>query len=169
MLFIIKRDGRRVAFNKEKIENAVLMAFAAEDGDISGYAQEKANNIAAYIELELERGDHIYTVEEIQDLVERGLMSSKRKDVARAYITYRDARTRERNKNSDLIKNIGQKIEASNVQNQNANVDEHSFGGRRGEATNELMKQYALDYCMCKKSRENHLNNEIYIHKLNCA
>jgi len=166
MLFIIKRDGRRVAFNKEKIENAVLMAFAAEDGDISEYAQEKANNIAAYIELELERGDHIYTVEEIQDLVERGLMSSKRKDVARAYITYRDARTRERNKNSNLIKNIGQKIEASNVQNQNANVDEHSFGGRRGEATNELMKQYALDYCMCKKSRENHLNNEIYIHDL---
>ena len=166
MLFIIKRDGRNVVFDRSKIEDAVLKAFAAVDGDVSEYAQEKANNIATYIEHELDQGDHIYSVEEIQDLVERGLMSSKRKDVARAYITYRDGRTRERNRNSDLIKNIGQKIEASNVQNQNANVDEHSFGGRRGEATNELMKQYALDFCMCKKSRENHLNNEIYIHDL---
>ncbi len=166
MLYIIKRDGRTVIFDRSKIEDAVLKAFAAVDGDISNYAQEKANNISTYIEYELTNSDHVYSVEEIQDLVEKGLMSSKRKDVARAYITYRDGRTRERNKNSNLSKIIGQKIEASNVQNSNANMDEHSFGGRRGEATNELMKQYALDYCMSKKSRERHLANEIYIHDL---
>ena len=74
MLFIIKRDGRNVVFDRSKIEDAVLKAFAAVDGDVSEYAQEKANNIATYIEHELDQGDHIYSVEEVQDLVERGLI-----------------------------------------------------------------------------------------------
>jgi len=62
---------------------------------------------------------------------------------------------------------IREKVEASNVQNQNANVDEHSFGGRTGEATDTMMKKYALDYCVSKMARDNHLNNIIYIHDLN--
>ena len=48
-------------------------------------------------------------------------------------------------------------------------MDEKSFGGRKGEAANALLKDYALNYCMSAMSRNNHLNNEIYIHKLNCA
>jgi len=52
------------------------------------------------------------------------------------------------------------------VQNQNANIDEYSFGGRRGEAASELTKQYALDNCMSEMAKNNHLNNEIYIHDL---
>ena len=60
-----------------------------------------------------------------------------------------------------------EKIEGRNVQNSNANVDENSFGGRMGEATNELLKKYALDNCMSSMARNNHLNNEIYIHDLN--
>ena len=55
---------------------------------------------------------------------------------------------------------------ASDVKNQNANVDEHSFGGRRGEAANALMKDYALNYCMSDMARKNHLNNIIYTHDL---
>ena len=58
------------------------------------------------------------------------------------------------------------KLQASAVENQNANVDERSFGGRRGEAANILMKQYALDYIISPMARNNHLNNEIYIHDL---
>ena len=167
---IKKRDGRIIKFNQNKIIDAVLAAFKEVDNDLSDYAYVKAGNIADYIqELALEReksGQDYLNVEEIQDLVENGLMSTKRKDVARAYITYRNNRTAERNRKSKLIKNISEKLNASNVQNQNANVDEHSFGGRMGEANEALTKQYALDYCVSEMARNRHLNNEIYIHDL---
>ena len=94
-------------------------------------------------------------------------MSLKRKEYAKAYILYRDKRTVERNRKSTLIKQIGEKLSASNVQNQNANVDECSFGGRMGEANDVMTRQYALDYIISPMSKANHLNNEIYIHDLN--
>ena len=56
-------------------------------------------------------------------------------------------------------------MSARNVQNQNANVDEASFGGRIGEAARVVTKNDALKYRMSKKSRKNHENNEIYIHR----
>ena len=164
MKYVIKRDGRRKPFDKSKIENAILKAFTDVDNEITDYAKEKAHNIADYI-ANLET-DHDMGIEEIQDLVEKGLMSCKRKDVAKAYILYREERNRARNMRSSLMGIVKEKLDASNVVNQNANVDEYSFGGRRGEATNEVMKQYALDYCMSEMSRNNHLNNEIYIHDL---
>ena len=161
---VIKRDGRIVMFDSSKIENAVLKAFAAKDKELTDYAILKAKNIADYIEFETDKD--ILTVEEIQDMVENGLMSTKRKDVAKAYVLKREERSRERNKNATLTKIIKTKLEAKNIENQNANVDELSFGGRKGEAINAYMKQYALDYCMSELSRKNHLNNEIYIHDL---
>ena len=163
MQYIKKRDGRVVEFNKNKIVNAILKAFQQVDGDISNYALDKANNIANFIENETEQ---ILTVEEIQDLVENGLMSTKRKDVARAYIKYRQERSREREWNTKMMDRVAVKLAASDVQNQNANVDEYSFGGRRGEADSVIFKQYALDNLISKMARNNHLNNEIYIHDL---
>ena len=161
-----KRDGRIVPFNEEKIVNAILKAFKQVDGNISEYAVNKATNIASYIHGYYEDVEEIPEIEEIQDLVEKGLMATKRKDVAKAYMLYREERNKIRIKNSQLIQNIAEKLEASNIQNQNANVDEGSFGGRMGEAKNELMKDYALNYIVSKMARENHLNNEIYIHDL---
>ena len=166
MIYIIKRDGRKKKFDKFKIVDAVLAAFKSVDGTITEYAEIKAGNIADYIQDYAENSDHELTIEEIQDLVEKGLSSTKRKDVAKEYILYRNERTRERNKNSALVRNIGEKLKASNVENQNANVDELSFGGRRGEAAGVLMKQYALDYCMSEMARNNHLDNIIYTHDL---
>ena len=161
-----KRDGRIVDFDPKKIERAILAAFIDVDGETSDYAKEKAANIASYIEGYYLDVDEIPEIEDIQDLVEKGLMATKRKDVAKNYILYREERTKIRNKNSQLMKNIKEKVEASDVQNQNANVDEYSFGGRMGEARNELMKDYALNYIVSPMARENHLNNEIYIHDL---
>lgn len=166
MIYIIKRDGRKKKFDKFKIVDAVLAAFKSVDGTVTEYAEIKAGNIADYIQDYAENSDHELTIEEIQDLVEKGLSSTKRKDVAKEYILYRNERTRERNKNSILVRNVGEKLKASNVENQNANVDELSFGGRRGEAANVLMKQYALDYCMSEMARNNHLDNVIYTHDL---
>ena len=120
---IIKRDGRQTKFNPTKIENAVLRAFIAVDGESTEYALEKAKNIAEYIQSEMQKNNCSFTVEEIQDLVEKGLMSTKRKDVARAYITYRNERTLERERNSALIQAVTEKVSGSNIQNQNANVD----------------------------------------------
>jgi ribonucleoside-triphosphate reductase len=99
-------------------------------------------------------------------MVEELLMDTDRKDVARAYILYRNKRNLDRYRNTQLVKNIEEKLMASNVQNQNANVDEHSFGGRMGEARNELMKDYALNYLISDMAKNNHLNNEVYIHDL---
>ena len=163
---VIKRDGRIVDFDATKIERAILAAFEDIDGEITDYAKEKAANIASYIEGYYLDVDETPNIEEIQDLVEKGLMATKRKDVAKNYILYRENRTKIRNSNSQLMKAIKEKVEATNVQNQNANLDEYSFGGRMGEARSELMKDYALNYLVSDMARENHLNNEIYIHDL---
>ena len=163
MQYIKKRDGRIVKFNRNKIVNAILKAFEDVDGEISDYAISKANNIANFIG---EKNEENLTVEQIQDLVEIGLMSTKRKDVARSYIRYRQERERMRRWNSKMMDMMSSKLEATNIENQNANVDEHSFGGRKGEAESVIFKQYALDNLMSEKSRANHLNNEIYIHDL---
>ena len=163
LLTVQKRDGRKVIFDKEKIKIAVLKAFIDVDGEETSYAKEKARDIANYIE-SLNKS---MSVEEIQDLVEEKLMASNRKDVARTYIIYRNNRTAIRERNTQLMKDISEKLKANNVQNQNANVDEKSFGGRVGEASDAVLKKYALDNCMSEMSRNNHLNNEIYIHDLN--
>ena len=166
MIYVIKRDGRKMPFDTEKIKNAILKAFVAVDGEISEYAETKAQNIANYIEGYCEDETKPLSIEEIQDLVENGLMSTKRKDVAKAYIKYREQRTKERNWNNDMMLAAKEKLTGKKIDNQNANVDEHSFGGRRGEFDSVISKQYALDNCMSKMARENHLNNEIYIHDL---
>ena len=159
---VIKRDGRKELFDKEKIVRAVELSFEDVENEISEKAHLKAREIANYVS-NIEKD---LSVEEIQDIVEEKLMASNYKNIARNFITYRYERTKERERNSQFMRDISEKLAASNVQNQNANVDEHSFGGRMGEARNSLMKKIALDYIVSDMSRENHLNNEIYIHDL---
>ena len=163
-MVVIKRDGRKVDFDRDKIIKAVEAAFNEVDGEITVDAKHKASEIASFI-CSLE--DKKISVEQIQDIIESKLMASRRKDVARAFVIYRNDRTRIREQNTKLMKSIKEKITASNVQNQNANIDEKSFGGRVGEASDVVLKQYALDNCMSEMARNNHLNNEIYIHDLN--
>ncbi|MBQ1802040.1 MAG: anaerobic ribonucleoside-triphosphate reductase, partial [Lachnobacterium sp.] len=160
-MFVTKRDGRKQKFNSDKIINAVQSAFEQVDGEITKQATDKAKEIAKYIE----SLNKTMTVEEIQDIVENKLMASSRKDVAKVYIIYREERTRERERNSQFFQNARTKATAKNVQNQNANVDEKSFGGRKGEADSELMKKLAFEI-MSDKARENHIWNRIYTHDL---
>ena len=161
-MFVIKRDGTIVPFDRNKIINAIHAAFLEVDGQI--YETDTAEDIADAIERRAK--DKYVEVEKIQDSVEDYLMRSERKDVARAYIRYRYKKEVARSGQSDFIAAISEKLSASNVQNQNANVDEHSFGGRIGEATGYMMKNYALNHCVSEMARKNHLNNEIYIHDL---
>ena len=159
---IIKRDGRRVKFNKDKIINAIGNASKKVDGEFTVSSKIIADNIANYVE-SLNKD---MTVEDIQDIVETGLMESNRKDIAKEYIIYRNNRTRIRENNTSLMKEVSEKLSATNVKNQNANVDEKSFGGRIGEASDAVLKKYALDNCMSEKARYNHINNLIYTHDL---
>ena len=159
---VIKRDGRKELFDKEKIVRAVELSFQDIENEISEKAHLKAREIANFIA----NIEDDLTVEQIQNIVEEKLMASNYKNIARNFITYRYERTKVRERNSQFMKDISEKLAASNVQNQNANVDEYSFGGRMGEAKNSLMKKFALDYILSDMARENHLNNEIYIHDL---
>ena len=161
-LKVTKRNGKIVDFNKNKIKMAVLKAFFETDGEETIFAREKAREISNYVE-SLNKD---MNVEEIQDIIVNKLMASSRKDVATKYVEYRYLHYMARDQYQNLINAISEKLNASNVQNQNANVDEHSFGGRMGEANDIVMKQYALDYCMSDMAKNNHLNNEIYIHDL---
>jgi ribonucleoside-triphosphate reductase len=160
-LMIEKRNGDLVPFDRQKIITAINKAFIDVDGQL--YEDDTAKGIADDIE-RICIGT--IPVETIQDMVESYLMKSERPDVARAYVRYRYRREVARTYSEDFIKAISEKLAARNIENQNANVDEHSFGGRKGEAMNLLMKQYALDFCISPKHRDNHLNNRIYIHDL---
>ena len=159
---VIKRDGRKVKFDEEKIFNAIEKALI-ESGNVSEADYKCIDYIVSKIS-NIDKSE--MSVEEIQDLVEEELMHSDRKDVAKLYILYRNERTKVRERNNKLTKNISEKITASNIQNQNANVDEKSFGGRIGAATSEVMKDYAMKYCMSEMAVRNHTGNMIYVHDL---
>ena len=169
MIRIAKRDKTIVPFNKQKIISAINKAFLEVDGTL--YETDTSSDIASDIEEILyhidETTDTPVTVEQVQDLVEDFLMRSERRDVAKSYIRYRYKKEVARNHSDEFITAIAQKLNAADVQNQNANIDEHSFGGRIGEASNVLMEKYALEYCVSKRTRKNHLENRIYIHDLN--
>ena len=163
---VIKRNGQKVPFDKEKIQNAINGAFneirKQNCQDTSVLAR-----VMKYIDVYGETKE-VINVEKIQDIVERVLMEEGYYNVAKAYIRYRYEHEleRQKKKQEDFDSLITSKLMASDVQNQNANVDEHSFGGRMGEVNSEVLRQYALNHCMSQMAKDNHLNNEIYIHDL---
>ena len=161
-MIVIKRDGKRVDFDSYKITKAIQGA----NSRTKEMTDEDIDKIVDSVVSKCEKAGNKLTVEQIQDLVEEALLKSKFNRTAKSYILYRDKRTRIRRGKSKLLKEVGDKLLGLKIDNQNANVDEKSFGGRKGEADSVLTKQYALDYCMSEMARNNHLNNEIYIHDL---
>lgn len=157
---IIKRDGSEVAFDEKKIIKAIKQANKTV-GEEDRLADSAIDFIAQDIRKFAETFAKAMTVEEIQDLVEHKIQERGKFKLAKNYIKYRYER--ELNRRNDEVR---EKLLATNVQNQNANVDEHSFGGRMGEAISIVAKKYALEHVVCKKSARNHNNNEIYIHDL---
>jgi len=129
-------------------------------------SEENAEIISNIIEEICQASAETKNVEDIQNLVELKLMELGYYKLAKTYIEYRYIHKLARDRSTEMMNAITEKLMAKNVQNQNANVDEHSFGGRTGETTSYILKDYALNYCMSKMARENHLNNEVYIHDL---
>ena len=157
-MHVIKRDGTRVLFNPDKIVRAINKAMVSAYGSV--YESDTAEEIA---ELIGSRGVDM-TVEQIQDQVESYLMKSEYPEVAKAYILYRDQRSKERTRRSKLIKAVMKRIEATSVENANANVDEKSFSGREKEASADIQKIIALDYTLSPEVAAAHKDMLLYQH-----
>lgn len=161
---VIKRNGSEVQFDRAKIEMAIAKANQSVEPD-QRMTERDIVVAALAVEEKCAALDRECSVEEIQDMVEEKLMS-RHPWVARAYVRYRYLRSMARDQYKTMMDAVAEKLTAKNVQNQNANVDEASFGGRIGEAADVVTKQYALEYLVSPMARANHENNEVYIHDL---
>lgn len=156
---IKKRDGRIEPFCKQKIVDAIIKAMGGEDAEKTSFATVVAKKIS-------DRPESVLSVEQVQDLVEQELMSSEYRDTAKRYIVYRAERTRQRNLNNVMLKKVMAKTTGKNVENANANVDEHTFGGRRNEAASIIQKEMALESNMPEDVARAHKDGLIYQHDL---
>lgn len=155
---VVKRDGRVVGFNEEKIKGAIRKAMlATETGEDESLINKIATRIAAH-------GQERMTVEEIQDLVELELMKSSRKEVARRYIAYRDQRSRARKaKTRDMFIEI---IETKNndITRENANMNTDSPAGMMMKFASETTKPYVDDYLLSEEALMAVRSGYIHIH-----
>ena len=155
---IIKRDGRVVGYNEEKIKAAIRKAMLTTDlGEDEALIQRIVDRIGM-------TGKEQMTVEEIQDMVEVELMKSPREEVARKYIAYRNQRSiARRAKTRDLFMEI---IAAKNndVTRENANMNTDSPAGMMMKFASETTKPFVDDYLLSDETREALRHNYIHIH-----
>lgn len=162
-MIVLKRDGRRkTLFDKNKIVAAISKAMV-ETGDVNTPIAEE---IAEKIETDYFSCRGLVGVEEIQDAVETELMRAGCDKAAKAYILYREDHAKKRGINSNIISKVMERIDAKNVENSNANVDEKSFSGREKEASSDLQKMIALEYNMSYDVAKAHKEGLIYQHDL---
>jgi ribonucleoside-triphosphate reductase len=161
-----KRDGTLQDFKFVKIERAVNGVYNSIGKPVPDKVLQDLHNYYDKLIEKYSKNDQAIPIESIQDSIRNILIKRNQIDAAEAFILYRKQREDIREEKSWLSKEITKKMKGNNVENQNANVDEASFGGRMGEVTRVVTKNYALKNCMSKKSKDNHNNNEIYIHDL---
>lgn len=155
---VVKRDGRVVGYNEEKIKAAIRKAMlTTEMGEDETLIQKITDRVGM-------SGNERMTVEEIQDKVEIELMKSARKDVAKRYIAYRDQRSiARRAKTRDMFLEI---IEAKNndITRENANMNTDSPAGMMMKFASETTKPFVDDYLLSASVKQALKNNYIHIH-----
>ena len=149
-MIVIKRDGRKQEFDFQKVVDVIHNTYNAINQDIPDKFIEQ---LKGTFDKEIKKRDEI-DVEDIQDIIQNELIKRNQYKVVEEFIVYRNKRAEVRERKSDLIKAINKKLNGTNIENQNANVDEASFGGRIGEASRIVAKNDALKYRMSKKSRK---------------
>ena len=160
---VIKRDGTPQEYSFLKIIDAVHKAFASVGQDVpEKFLEQVKDSIEKLI---IKNNGNGTPIEEIQDCIQNELIKRNKYEVVKSFINYRRKREEIREKKSDLMKQITEKLNATNVQNQNANLDEASFGGRLGETSGAVAKNIALK-TMSKVARKNHEENMVYTHDL---
>ena len=155
---VVKRDGRVVGYNEEKIKSAIRKAMLTTE---LGEDESLINKISVRVGL---NGRERMTVEEIQDAVELELMNSPRKEVAKRYIAYRDQRSiARRAKTRDMFQEI---IEAKNndITRENANMNTDSPAGMMMKFASETTKPFVDDYLLTEEAREAVRHGYIHIH-----
>ena len=155
---VLKRDGRQVGYNEEKIKAAIRKAMiAAEVNDDEALIQRIADRIGM-------RGKSQMTVEDIQDMVENELMKSPYKQVARTYIKYRHSRNVARKAGTaNVFKEI---INAKNndITRENANMNADTPAGMMMKFASETTKPFVDDYLLSEEAREAVADNILHIH-----
>lgn len=157
MKTVIKRDGRKVQFDITRIEQAVIAAMKEVGHIDSPFATDLASKLMQ------ECPDEI-SVEEIQDLVEKALMNSQYKDVARAYILYRDKRTKARNAASDQIISDIIAAKKNDITRENANMNADTPAGMMMKISSESSRRYADDYLISEKAERLIADNILHVH-----
>ena len=158
ILTVIKRDGRIVGFNEEKIKAAIRKAMLSTDKGEDNDLLCQISDRIAYI------GKEQMSVEEIQDLVEIELMKSERKDVAKNYISYRDKRSiARRSKTRDIFLEIIN-AKSNDITRENANMNADTPAGMMMKFASETTKPFVDDYLLSAQVKEAVLNNYIHIH-----
>ena len=155
---VVKRDGRIVGFNEQKIMAAIRKAMMHTDkGEDERLLYQITDHIA-------QRGDSQMTVEQIQDLVELELMKSSRKDVAQKYIAYRNQRSIARKaKTRDVFLDIVN-IKSNDVTRENANMNADTPAGMMMKFASESTKPFVDDYLLSSESRDAVEHNYLHIH-----
>ena len=166
---IIKRDGREVAFNPEKITDAILRAFRASNID---KPREFGDALTAQVvsELNAEDSDRTPSVEEVQDIVERVLIENGFAHTAKSYILNRAERSRIREMNTRLMRiydDITRKSAVdSDVKRENANINGDTAMGAMLKYGSEGAKQFNLMFMVKPEHAEAHRSGDIHIHDL---
>lgn len=162
---VCKRDGTITEFDENKIYSAISGAYLDVYKELDAEKEDEISEITNEVIEAINLFTDAIHVETIQDLVEQTI-SEHDFYAAKAYITYRYRRKLARNDYEMLMNEVASKLGAKNVENQNANVDERSFGGRIGSMASAVAKYYALNYLMSAMAKENHEGNMIYVHDL---
>lgn len=155
---VVKRDGRIVGFNEEKIVTAIRKAMLHTDkGEDIHLIQQITDHVSFH-------GKPQMTVENIQNAVEIELMKSKRKDVAKAYIAYRNQRSIARKaKTRDMFLEIIN-VKSNDITRENANMNADTPAGMMMKFASETTKPFVDDYLLSEESREAVKNNYLHIH-----
>ncbi|NAW77452.1 anaerobic ribonucleoside-triphosphate reductase [Vibrio sp. V33_P6A3T137] len=163
---VIKRDGSKASFSRDRIQAAVESAADQVTSEIAIYAL----NVALAVELQLE-GQHQVHIAEIQTLVENELMQGPYKGLARSYIEYRHDRDIAREKQSTLTKEIEGLIEESNADllNENANKDGKVIPTQRDLLAGIVAKHYAKTRILPRDIVQAHEQGDIHYHDLDYA
>ena len=155
---VVKRDGRIVGFNKEKIAAAIRKAMLTTE---QGEDEKLINQIADRIEF---RGKEQSSVEEIQDMVEMELMKSTRKEVAKRYISYRNRRSIARKaKTREIFLEIVE-AKSNDVTRENANMNADTPAGMMMKFASETTKPFVDDYLLSEQTLWAVNNNYLHIH-----
>ena len=165
---IVKRDGRRVSFNKEKISNAIKKAFISVGEFKDDEYCSKLTDIV--VEETYFKFREAPTVEQIQDIVEEVLIHNDHAQVAKAYILYRAERSRVREMNTRLMK-VYEDItfsdsKDSNIKRENANVNSDTAMGTMLKYGSEGAKQFYQMFVLNPAHSKAHSDGDIHIHDL---